>query len=87
MMMDHSAFMHRQFTEWLKALDQNIKGTYVSDPHHFFANLTWEQAREHLKSYTTEEIRQLLEEGAFGDRMTKDLKAYLTQRIIDPDFR
>ena len=54
---------------------------------HFFANLTWEQAREHLKTYTVEEVRQLIEEGAFGEKMTADLKAYLVKRIVDPDFR
>lgn len=53
----------------------------------FYASLTWDQAREHLSTFSVEEVRQLLENGAFGDRMTEDLKRYLAQRIIDPDFR
>ena len=52
----------------------------------FYANITFAQAREHLRSYTIEEVRQLLEEGAFGEVMTQDLKKYLHQRITDPDF-
>lgn len=47
----------------------------------FFRTLTLEKAREYLNSYTVEEVRQLLEEGAFGDKMTEGLRQYLSDRI------
>lgn len=47
----------------------------------FFRTLTLEKSREYLNSYTVEEVRQLLEEGAFGDKMTEGLRQYLSDRI------
>lgn len=49
---------------------------------HFYANLTFAQATEYLQGFTTEEIRQLIEEGVFGDKMNGHLRKYLHVRIV-----
>lgn len=52
----------------------------------FFRTLSIEDAREHLASYTVEEIRILWESGAFGSSPIKEgVKQYMTQRIICGD--
>lgn len=54
--------------------------------HTFFKTLTIEQAREHLDTYTVEQVRQLWEQGAFGEGPRADgFKRYMVERITKGD--
>lgn len=52
----------------------------------FFKTLTLEEAREYLDTYTVEQVRQLLEAGAFGEGpRAEGFKKYLAERIVKGD--
>lgn len=52
----------------------------------FFRDLSIEDAREHLNTYTVEEVRRLWEAGVFGDSpVSNGIKTYITERIVSGD--